>query len=383
MKIVADHQIPYIQQVFSDFGEIILCGGREITPQRVRDADILLIRSVTRINADLLSGSNVRFVASATSGIDHVDIEYLKQHQIGFAYAPGCNAQSVVEYVLSSLFVLANQKDFQLLDKVVGIIGCGQVGSRLLESLRLIGVKCMVNDPPLRDKTGDAIYRDLEETLTADIITMHVPLTDNGPYPTRQLVNESFLSKINPQGILINTSRGGVIDESLLKKFLKSHDDFSVVLDVWENEPDIDRKLLARIDIGTPHIAGYSTDGKIRATDMIYQEAGKFFNHGLLPRPRVEISGIGRQDLKIAEDVCDPDAMQMAVLAHYDVRSDSAALRRILEISEEQSGYYFDDLRRNYPVRREFPATTINVSPRKHTLSHKLKLLGFNVVFID
>ncbi len=382
MKIIADYQIPRAQQIFSDIGEIKLCDGREITPQLISDADILLIRSVTRINADLLCDTNVRFVASATSGIDHVDIEFLKQHQIGFAYAPGSNAQSVVEYILSSLFILANQKDFQLQDKVVGIIGCGQVGSRLLESLRVIGVKCVVNDPPLRDKTGNAMYRDLKETLTADIITLHVPLADNGPYPTRQLVNENFLSKINPQGILINTSRGSVIDEGSLRQFLKFHDDFSVVLDVWENEPDIDRELLACVDIGTPHIAGYSTEGKMRATEMIYFEACRFFN--LEPRNQLskKLSDMRWQEFKIAEDVNDQDAIFMAVLTHYDVRSDGAALRRMLEISKEQSACYFDELRKNYPVRREFPATTVHIPSNRDGLAQKLMRLGLTVNYI-
>jgi len=380
MKIVADQQIPHIHQIFSGIGEIIFCDGREITPQKIQDADILLIRSVTRVDADLLHGSNIKFIASATSGTDHVDFEYLNQHQIGFAYAPGSNAQSVVEYVLSCLFVLANQKNFQLQDKVMGIIGCGQAGSRLLESLGAIGMKCLVNDPPLSDKTGNAMYCDLEEVLTADIISLHVPLIDTGSYPTRQLVNEDFLVKMKSQGILINTSRGGVIKEILLKRFLKSHGDFSVVLDVWEHEPDIDIELLARVDIGTPHIAGYSTDGKMRATEMIYREVCKFFKREQGHRLSNRLSDIGRREYKIAEEVSDQDAIQMAVLAHYDVRSDSAVLRRILEISKEQSDRYFDDLRRNYPVRREFPATTIIIPADRHELAQKLTRLGFSVI---
>lgn len=379
MKIIADRQIPYVQQVFSDLGDIILCDGREITSRRLRNADVLLIRSVTRVNADLLSGSRIRFVASATSGIDHVDLEHLEQLQIGFAFAPGSNARSVVEYVLSSLFVLASQENILLRDKVIGIIGCGQIGSRLLESLGAIGIKCLVNDPPLRDKTGDCIYRDLKDIMTADIITLHVPLTDRGPYPTRRLVDENFLLKMNPRGILINTSRGGVINETSLKQFILSHNDFSVVLDVWENEPDIDYELLASIDIGTPHIAGYSTDSKMRATEMIYHQVSRFFNLDLERQPSVKLSDVGRQELNLADDVNNEDAIQSAVLYHYDIRSDSAALRRMLDISKDQSACYFDELRRNYPVRREFPATTINISSNKHELAQKLVRLGFKV----
>ena len=196
MKIVVDDQIPLVQEAFSGFGEIVVCDGRQIDRGILKNADVLIVRSVTHVNAELLDQCPVNFVGSATSGVDHIDLDYLDSRNIEFASAHGSNAQSVVEYVLSSLFVLAQQYAFNLFDKTVGIIGCGKVGSRLLDALQSLDIKCIVNDPPLQEKTGDKRFSDLENALSADIITLHVPLTEDGNYPTRYLVNRKFLKKI-------------------------------------------------------------------------------------------------------------------------------------------------------------------------------------------
>ena len=379
MKIVADRQIAHVQQVFSTIGDVILTDGREINSCAVQDKDILLVRSVTNVNADLLDESQVRFVATATSGIDHIDIDFLNKHNIGFTYAPGCNARSVAEYILSCLFVMADQQGFVLQDKVVGIIGCGEVGSRVLNFLEILGVESIVCDPPLKDKTGNSLYRDLDEIIDADIITLHVPLTGTGPYPTRHLLDKEFFSRIKKNCILINTSRGEVIDEEALKNTINNIRSFSVLLDVWSNEPAIDIELLAHVIVGTPHIAGYSIDSKNRATGMIYKAACRFFG---LKTDRVLFNGpdnIGKRELKISPELNDNDAIQIAVLSHYDVRSDSASLRRILEINKKQHRQYFDELRKNYFVRREFSSTEINVAEGKEKLTNTFNRLGFMV----
>jgi len=220
MKIIADQQISHVAQAFSEFAEVTLYNGREITAEEIHDADVLLVRSVTAINANLLEDSQVKFVATATSGLNHVDLDYLRQNNIGFTHAKGSNARSVAEYVLSSLFVLADQHDFKFKDKTVGIIGCGEVGSRVVKLLETIGVKTIMNDPPLKAESGNEQYRDLHEVFSADIITLHVPLTKDGPCPTFNLLDEKFLSQLNDNVILLNTARGGVINEAALKNHL-------------------------------------------------------------------------------------------------------------------------------------------------------------------
>ena len=376
MKIIADQHIPFVRQTFSRFGEVVVLNGRAISPGHVEDADILLVRSVTRINAGLLENSRVRFVGSATSGIDHVDTDYLGANKIRFAYAPGCNARSVAEYVLSSLFVLAGQYDFSLQDKTIAIIGCGKVGSCLQELIQALGVRCLVNDPPLKDKTGGSLYCGLEEALSADIVTLHVPLTDRGNYPTRGMVDADFLAQLKPQGIFINTSRGEVVDEAALKQFIRGHRAFSVVLDVWSNEPCIDAGLLAQVAIGTPHIAGYSLDGKLRATWMLYRQVCNYLEVSADPEPELAMPPAESSDIWLAME---EDAIQFAVLAGYDVRSDAASLRRMLEIPGELRGDYFDALRNNYPVRREFRQTRIDLPTNNAYIREKLVKLGFTI----
>ncbi len=380
MKIVADSQIPLVQQAFSNVGDLQLCAGRTITSELVKDADILLVRSVTPVNASLLNNSRVKFVATATSGTDHIDTEYLRKSGIGFASAHGSNAQSVVEYVLSSLFVLAGQQDFDLRKKTVGIIGCGEVGSCLRKALSAIGVEYLVNDPPLKDESGDTMYVELGDVMKMDIISLHVPLTNAGPYPTRYLVDEKFLTGLKQDAILINTSRGGVINGNVLKQHINRHQKFSTVLDVWEHEPEIDQELLAKIYIGTPHIAGYSTDAKFRATLMIYNGVCNYFNFPQNWKPTGGLLDAGMQESKIDREVNDFDAIAMTVTAHYDVRSDAAALRRALEIDRGKTGYYFDELRKNYPLRREFSATTVKLPANRHNLANILLQLGFTVI---
>lgn len=379
MKIVADRQIIHVQQALSNVGDVVIADGRDINPEMLRDADILLVRSVTRIDQNLLENSSVKFIATATSGIDHVDIEYLQQEKIGFAYAPGCNARSVAEFVLSCLFVLAEQNQFKLTEKTVGIIGCGEVGSRIKGFLDILGMSSIVNDPPLKDKTGDNLYKDINDIFTADIITLHVPLQDEGPYPTRNLVDEKFFNQVKNDCILINTSRGDVIEQNAFKKYLELNPDNQIVMDVWSDEPLIDINLLSSIALGTPHIAGYSIDSKLRATEMIAQATCDFFGKQLdWKKPE---SNLFNQvhEIHISENLDLDECVKLAVLSHYDPRSDAASLRRLPEISIQERANYFDSLRKNYPVRREFPATLIHLDRSTNGIYSTFQQLGFRV----
>lgn len=279
MLTIADENMPFAREAFGSLGEVRSLPGRSIGPGDVRGADILAVRSVTRVDERLLSGSRVRFVGTATIGTDHVDTAYLERAGIGFASAPGCNAVSVAEYVVAALLVLARRHRFSLGEKCLGIIGVGNVGSRVLERSRVLGMKVIANDPPLAEKTGDPLYRPLEEVIEgADIITLHVPLTREGAYPTYHMANQRFLDRVKPGAMLFNTSRGAVAGSAALKQALEDGRLAATVLDVWENEPGIDMELMRRTDIATPHIAGYSYDGKIRGTTMIYQAACRHFS---------------------------------------------------------------------------------------------------------
>ena len=379
LKIVADAAIPFAGAYFSSIGDLTLVKGRDISPADVRNADVLVTRTVTRVDETLLRDSAVKFVASATSGMDHVDGEYLKSRNVGFAYAPGCNARSVAEYVLSSLFVLRDQNGFDLTGKRVGIVGCGHVGSMVRKLLQVLDVECLVCDPPLREQGAAGSFYDLEQILAADVVTLHVPLTRAGKHATRNLFDGASLARLRDDVVFINTSRGGVVDEAALRDFLERHPRAAAVVDVWANEPDIDTGLLKKAAIATPHIAGYSTDGKLKGTRMVYRQVCDYFDlEAEDVTPTLPQGGVDTLNLSDPLDNIQ-DALQMAVLACYDVRSDSISLRRILDIAAEERGVYFDDLRNHYPLRREFPAMRVELPAPAGAAGDKLAALGFEV----
>lgn len=375
LKIVVDQQIIFAEEVFSLFGEVELVNGRSIDHELVRDADILLVRSVTKVNKDLLNNTNVSFVASATSGIDHIDTDYLNNSDIYFSHAPGSNSRSVAEYILSSLLVLSEQQGVKLTDRTVGIIGCGQVGSRVKRFMEVLGVKCLINDPPLANETSnqnqDNEFVELEELSKADIVTLHVPLIMKGDYPTYKLVDKNLLKKLKKDITIINTSRGEVIDEMALLNFKQLNNRATLILDVWCNEPHIDFELLQKTFIATPHIAGYSYDGKIKATEMLFDSLNKHLDTNL-EKPDLLNS---EQELMSIDD----DTVQLAVLQSYDVRSDAIALGNLDNVNENERAAYFDNLRKNYPIRREFMNRTINTGSMSENSKQQLQQLGFNI----
>jgi erythronate-4-phosphate dehydrogenase len=377
MKIVADENIPCVAEAFASLGEVTLCPGRGMQAADVRDADILLVRSVTRVGPELLEGSTVQFVGSATIGFDHVDRDYLRARGIGFSTAPGSNATSAAEYVVSSLLVLAGKKGFDLAGRRAGIVGCGNVGSRVRDRLTALGMQCLINDPLLRAQGGHDDYVDLDAILEADVITFHVPLTRDGDWPTFHLAGRQFLERLKPGTVLINTARGAVIDNIALDARLAEPDELAVVLDVWEGEPAISESLLEKVDIGTPHIAGYSIDGKLRGTEMIYRAVCEHVSQPVEWRPVDALPG--RRTL-VLEDVLDTGAvLRQAVCFAYDVREDDARLRKMLSLPADARPAYFDRLRKEYPVRREFAETVIRMPGGNDRLERMLAALGFVV----
>jgi erythronate-4-phosphate dehydrogenase len=377
MNIIADANIPFVTECFSSIGEVKAFGGREITPDVVADADVLLVRSITQVNADLLSGSKVRFVATATIGFDHIDIDFLRQKDVGFASAPGSNANSAAEYVIAGLLEASRKCNINLEGKSIGVIGVGNVGSRVAGKCAALGMRTYLNDPPLRRQTGQAKYLPLEELYDCDFVTFHTPLTFEGIDKTYHLADEKFFKSLKKVCVFINASRGGVVDSRALKREIQSGRFNYVVLDVWENEPNIDMELLEMVDIGTPHIAGYSLDGKITGLIMIYNAVCEHFglnpqyNIGdFLPEPVV-------RQLRIEPAGNEQDVLGNAVRKIYDIREDDIKLRRIAEKAEDKRGEYFDGLRKNYPIRREFHNTTVSVGEENSTLAKKLKGIGF------
>jgi erythronate-4-phosphate dehydrogenase len=377
MKIVADANIPFVAECFSSIGEVKVVGGREITLDVISDADVLLVRSITQVNAGLLAGSKVRFVATATIGIDHIDIDFLERNNIGFASAPGSNANSAAEYVIAGLLEAGRKCEISLQGKSIGIIGVGNVGSRVAKKCAALGMQIYLNDPPMQRQTGHSKYLPLEELYNCDVVTFHTPLTFEGIDKTFHLADEHFFKSLKKGCIFINASRGGVVDSEALKTVIKSGRLKAVVLDVWGNEPNIDMELLEMVNIGTPHIAGYSLDGKITGLIMIYNAVCEHFGinpkfgiRDFLPEPVIP-------QLRIEPTDNEQTSLADAVQRIYDIREDDTKLRRIAEKPEGERGKYFDGLRKNYHIRREFQNTKVFVEEKNSTLAKKLKGIGF------
>ena len=381
MKIVADANIPFVKECFSSIGEVTVVGGREITPEVVADADALLVRSITPVDEKLLAGSKVHFVATATIGFDHVDIDFLGRNNIGFASAPGSNANSAAEYVIAGLLDIGQRYALDLEARSVGIIGVGNVGGRVAKKCEAMGMAVYLNDPPLQRQTGDAKYLPLEKLFDCDFITFHTPLTFEGPDKTYHLADEKFFKSLKQRCVLVNASRGSVVDSSALKSDIRSGRLRAVVLDVWENEPNIDIELLKLVDLGTPHIAGYSLDGKIAGMIMIYKAACEYFAvkakfdlKDFLPEPAVP-------ELKVNPNIAnDQDALLSAVQKIYRIDKDDTRLRRMLDKPAKNRGEHFDSLRKNYHVRREFENTRAILKDTNSNLAKKMIGIGFKEV---
>ncbi|MGP1939350.1 MAG: DUF3410 domain-containing protein [Arsenophonus sp. ET-DL9-MAG3] len=376
MKILVDENILYAPQLFKTIGEVKVVPGRLISSSQLTTVDALMVRSVTRVNETLLKESNVKFVGTATAGFDHVDIQWLAEVGIAFSAAPGCNAIAVAEYVFSALLFLAEHDCFDLREKTVGIIGVGNVGAHLNFSLKAFGVNTLLCDPPRADTGDDSEqFLSLERLVSqADILTFHIPLNKFGRYSSYHLLNEELLTAMPEGRILLNTSRGAIIDNQALLKALSNGKKIDVILDVWQHEPNLSLPLLAKVRIGSPHIAGYSLEGKVRGTVQIFSIFKKFLGYS----EKIKITNL----LPIAKfnEITFKGKLTQTNLKYlmnlvYDIHHDDISLRKVAHITGQ-----FDHLRKYYPQRREWSSLKVNCDDID--AASILKKIGFNAKLI-
>jgi erythronate-4-phosphate dehydrogenase len=378
MIITLDEAIPYWKEAFSGLGEVRPFPGRRLKKNAVRDADALIVRSITPVGESLLEGSSVQFVGAASAGIDHVDLQYIEERGIGFGYAPGCNANSVSEYIATALCVFASRRNWILKDKSIAVIGVGNVGSRVVQKSRAFGMDVSLCDPPLKDRTHDPEFKNFENVLGADFLTFHVPLVKEGPYPTFHMLDRKILDRLSPGQVVINSSRGAVFDNQDLKAALRRGMIEGAVVDVWEDEPQIDYSLLDLVDIGTSHVAGSSLDGKIRATEMVCKALHDFYG----------ISSPWGGDSLFSDPVMirpekkqtEQDAVLSVLLQAYDILGDDGNLRElggIASLPDACKG--FDRLRSKYRFRPEFRHFIVDLNEQCVKLSGIFEALGFQV----
>ncbi len=380
MRVLADENIPLVEAFFSPLvggaQNIRRLPGRAIDRAALADAQVLLVRSVTRVDRALLADSAVRFVGTCTIGTDHLDLEYLREAGIAWASAPGCNARGVVDYVLGSLFALAEEAGVDPATRVYGVVGAGQVGGRLARVLRELGWDVRVCDPPRQAREGGAYVR-LDALLEqSDVVSLHTPLDAS----THHLLDEARLARLRPGAWLINASRGAVVDNAALNALLARRADVRAVLDVWEGEPEVNVELAHRCRLATPHIAGYSLEGKLRGTEQIYRA---FCTH-VGTRPEVDLAALmpppGLAELALNPG-CDPRwALPMLCRAVYDPRRDDADFRRSLDGDEAARRAAFDALRKEYPVRREIDGLAVRLGADMHELRRIVQALGARVL---
>ncbi|MCK9425079.1 MAG: 4-phosphoerythronate dehydrogenase [Ignavibacteriaceae bacterium] len=374
MKIVVDENVAFAEEAFSKFGEVRLLHGREIDKSVLKDADALIVRSITKINRTLLEGTSVSFVGTATIGTDHVDLDYLLKNSIGFADAKGCNADAVAEYVFTALFSAVVKQNISLKDKTIGIVGVGNIGSRIVKLAEAYGLKALMNDPPRQKKESNPDFVSLEEILTADIITIHTPLTYEGDDKTFHLFNENNLRQIKEGTIFINASRGEVVDNTALSDLLDENK-FTAILDVWENEPNIDQELIKKVLFTTPHVAGYSLEGKINGTKMMIDAMNKFFNKNILWQP--QLLKCENAEIEISTSIPVEEILYSLFNKIYNIDEDSNRLKNFSG-SDKSLGKYFDLLRKEYPFRREFTNYSIKADALPAELWTILKAFRFN-----
>ncbi|AZZ77400.1 4-phosphoerythronate dehydrogenase [Pseudomonas sp. RU47] len=376
MLIVADENIPLLDAFFAGFGEIRRVPGRSIDRATVEQADVLLVRSVTNVNRALLEGSKVRFVGTCTIGTDHLDLEYFSEAGITWSSAPGCNARGVVDYVLGSLMTLAEIEGVDLTQRTYGVVGAGEVGGRLIKVLKGLGWNVKVCDPPRQAAEGGD-YVSLEQIIEqCDVISLHTPLTRSGAGATWHLFDQQRLQQLKPGAWLINAARGPVVDNLALREVLLEREDLQAILDVWEAEPEVDAALAELCVLATPHIAGYSLDGKQRGTAQIYQAYCEFSGQpaviqlsDLLPAPWLS-------EVTLHADSDPAWALAMLCRGVYDPRRDDADFRRSLVGNVGEQRAAFDVLRKQYPVRREIEGLKVRVEGDSPALAKIVAALG-------
>lgn len=371
MKLLFEDSMPYAEEFFTGLADCESFSHKTITPEKVSDADILLVRSTTKVNQALLGqATNLRYVSTATAGTNHMDKQYLHARGLAYGSAGGCNAVAVAEYVLSAMLVMAERLNWQLREKTVGIVGAGHVGTRLSEKLDALGMDYLLCDPPLADQGDSRSFSDLEKVLACDIISLHVPLVEQGAYPTRHLIDRTRLERLSDNQLLINACRGEVIDNQAALDLFRVDKKMNLVLDVWENEPQIDLDLVPYIALATAHIAGHTIEGKARGTEMLYQQVCRLLEKPVdlsladfLPPPSTPFTELPKRPLTFED-------LKALLLSVYDIRKDDVDFKTTIA----QPGQ-FAYIRKHYAIRREFAA--IQVSAGNCAITKAIYGLGF------
>ena len=376
MLIVADENIPLLDAFFAGFGDIRRVPGRSIDRTTVEQADVLLVRSVTNVNRALLEGSKVRFVGTCTIGTDHLDLDYFNEAGICWSSAPGCNARGVVDYVLGSLMTLAEIEGADLSQRTYGVVGAGEVGRRLIKVLKGLGWNVRVCDPPRQAAEGGE-YVSLEQIIEqCDVISLHTPLTRSGDSATWHLFDQQRLQQLKQGAWLINAARGPVVDNVALREVLLEREDLQAVLDVWEKEPEVDPALAELCVLATPHIAGYSLDGKQRGTAQIYQAYCAFSGQPAAIQLSDLLPATWLSEVSLHGDSDPAWALAMLCRGVYDPRRDDADFRRSLVGNVAEQRAAFDVLRKQYPVRREIEGLKVRIEGDAPVLRQMVEALG-------
>lgn len=390
-----DRDIPFIEEIFSGIGEIVAVSGHEIGPDVVDRADALIVRSITRIDKNLLSSSSVRFVGSATAGIDHLDTEFLSASGIHWANAPGANARSVVEYVLAAISVIAGRRGKSVRGKTLGVIGCGQVGERLCRTAEAMGLRVLRNDPPRAQVEGSDSFVDLDTCVRhSDILSVHTPLTDMPPFATRHLLDERTLEQAKPGAWLVHAARGCVVEEAAALLARKEGRLGALVLDVFDGEPLPGQQAILIADLATGHIAGYSRDAKRAGAEMMRDAVVAHFGLGTDTSHRASASHAGPALLTLPEscqDPMDPEWMDAVVRQVYDIRDDDRRFREVMkatdagtaseEATRQARARAFHEYRATYPAR--YTWSRYEAAPRNQAEAAMLSALGFRTVSND
>lgn len=351
MKIIADKNIPFLKGVVEDFGETEYIAGTEFSNERIKDAEVLIVRTVAKLDRQMLENTSVKLICTATIGFDHIDTKYCEDNGIVWKNAPGCNSSSVQQYITSVLILLSQKKGFDLANKTIGIVGVGNVGKKVAKACEILGMRVLQNDPVREAIEGPDGFVSIETIKSeSDIITFHTPLTHEGEFSTYHMANSAFFDSLEKKPVIINSARGSIIDTHAIKKAIRTQQISGAVIDCWENEPEIDLEYMEMVDIATPHIAGYSADGKANATRMSLETIARFYDLDRSPIDNIN-------PLAPSESIIDlnkfeqSDRLYSALLATYNPMTDYEALK--------SAPYTFKKLRNEYPLRREYLAYTV------------------------
>jgi erythronate-4-phosphate dehydrogenase len=379
MKIVCAETVLLGETAFSNAAETTVIPDREICRDHLLDADALVVRSKTRISHELLAGTPVKFVGTATAGTDHFDTQYLNDRGTYSCAAPGCNANSVSEYLIAAMLTLHARHGYDLAGRTIGVVGCGNVGSRVVKKCEALGMTVLRNDPPLAATSSDPDFMPLEAVLAeSDIVTLHVPLIHEKPWPTHHMADYLFFEQLKPGAIFINAARGRVCDYDALLTAKAGGAVSRAVIDVWNPEPAFRTDVLEVADLASAHIAGHSFEGKLNGTVACYNELCNFFE---LPKTWDIAASLPEPQVPSIEIDCnerdDEDVLHQIIRAVYDVETDDALIRQASTHDDIERARHFDALRKGYRIRREFMNTEVNLQHATDALRRKVKALGF------